>query len=74
MRRNTKIAAAATAGALALGGLLAVGPVAAGTGDTPAPYSTVRQHRMTDHEHHTGQPGDGLHDARRDGSCTVLTP
>lgn len=73
MRRSTKLAAAVTAGALAVGGLPAVGPVAAGTDDTPAPYPTVRQHLPRDPGHRTGRHRGGPHEARRDGRCTVRT-
>lgn len=73
MKRNIKIATAVTAGVLAIGGVLTGGAVAAGSDSTPAPEPTVQQQTMTGRLHHTGQHGDGTHDARRDGSCTGYT-
>ncbi|MFI6565921.1 DUF2202 domain-containing protein [Streptomyces sp. NPDC050534] len=73
MKRNTKIATAVGAGALAVGGLLAVGPVAAGTDTPPAPGSTLQQHMMTGRQHHARQHSDGMHDTRRQGGCTRYT-
>lgn len=71
MKRNMKIATAVTAGALAIGGLLAVG-TAAGTGSSPAPDPTPQQ-MMTGRQYHAENHGDGMHEARRDGSCTGYT-
>ncbi|MFJ9539724.1 DUF2202 domain-containing protein [Streptomyces sp. NPDC101225] len=74
MKRNTKIATAVGAAALAVGGLLAFGPVAA-SGDTGPPTGpAVRQHMMTDRqgygERYGEWHGNGVGDTRRDGGCT----
>ncbi|MDN3027124.1 DUF2202 domain-containing protein [Streptomyces sp. S.PB5] len=73
MKRNVRIATAVTAGMLAIGGVLAGGAVAAGTDDTPAPGTTMQQQTMTGRQHHAERHGEGMHDARHDGSCTGYT-
>jgi hypothetical protein len=71
MKRNIKIATAVTAGALAIGGVLAVGPVTAGTGGgAPAAARTTSQSMLMNAQYqgrHHGGDTDGM--GRHDGTC-----
>lgn len=71
MKRNTRIATAAGAAALAVGGLLTVGAVAAGGDTGPAPWPATRQHMMTDRqddgERQGERPGDRYGERLGDG-------
>ncbi|WNZ07646.1 DUF2202 domain-containing protein [Streptomyces sp. 11x1] len=71
MKRNIKIATAVTAAALAIGGVLAVGPVTAGTGGgAPAAAQTTSQSMLKNAQYqgrHHGGDTDGIR--RHDGTC-----
>ncbi|MEU8867437.1 DUF2202 domain-containing protein [Streptomyces umbrinus] len=71
MKRNIKIATAVTAGALAIGGVLAVGPVIADPGGGgPVAAQTTSQGMLMDAQHqtrHHGGPTDGIR--QHDGTC-----
>ncbi|MGQ4383523.1 DUF2202 domain-containing protein [Streptomyces sp. SAS_270] len=71
MKRNIKIATAVTAGALAIGGVLAVGPVTAGTGGgTPAAAQTTSRSMLMNAQYQGrlhGGDTDGIR--RHDGTC-----
>ncbi|WP_416986177.1 DUF2202 domain-containing protein [Streptomyces sp. T028] len=71
MKRNIKIATAVTAGVLAIGGVLAVGPVTADPGGAaPVAAQTTSQSVLTN-AHHQGRHHDGPTDGIRqhDGTC-----
>ncbi|WP_155056060.1 ferritin-like domain-containing protein [Streptomyces blattellae] len=72
MKRNVKLATALTAGALAIGGVLAAGPVVADSGDpSPRPDRTTAERPTTGGApHHGHRQGDHGTDGRHDGSCT----
>ncbi|WP_329267872.1 DUF2202 domain-containing protein [Streptomyces sp. NBC_01451] len=72
MKRNTRIAAAVAAGVLTVGGLLAVGPVTAGTGGAaPTAGQTMSQGMMTNGRHHARHHvDDDTAGMRHDGTCT----
>ncbi|MCX4238781.1 MULTISPECIES: ferritin-like domain-containing protein [Streptomyces] len=72
MKRNIRIAAAVVAGALAIGGVLAVGPVTAGTdGDT----RTTSRSMLMDARHQGRHHGGDMHGLRRhDGTCNAGAP
>lgn len=76
MKRNIKIATAVTAGALAIGGVLAVGPVTAGTGGAaPVAAQTTSQSMLTNAQHqgrHHGGDTDGIR--QHDGTCSTAAP
>ncbi|MEV7890267.1 DUF2202 domain-containing protein [Streptomyces sp. NPDC002817] len=72
MKRNIKIATAVTAGALAIGGVLAVGPVIADPGSAgPVAAQTTSQNMLTDAQprarHQHGGPTDGIR--QHEGTC-----
>ncbi|MFF7639829.1 DUF2202 domain-containing protein [Streptomyces canus] len=71
MKRNIKIATAVTVGALAIGGVLAAGPVAAGTGGgAPAAAQTTSQSMLMNAQYqgrHHGGDTDGM--GQHDGTC-----
>ncbi|MFE7860127.1 DUF2202 domain-containing protein [Streptomyces sp. NPDC057403] len=71
MKRNIKIATAVTAGALAIGGVLAVGPVTAGTGGGAlAAAQTTSQSTLMNAQYqgrHHGGDTDGIR--QHDGTC-----
>ncbi|MDH6521617.1 hypothetical protein M2163_001392 [Streptomyces sp. SAI-135] len=71
MKRNIKIATAVIAGALAIGAVLTVAPVTAGTGGAaPTAAQTMSQSMMTSAEHqapHHGDRWDGIR--RHEGPC-----
>lgn len=71
MKRTTKIATAVAAGALAVSGVLAVGPVTAGTNSAVpgAVQTTSRSGLMNGHHqaHHHGEDGVGIR--QHDGTC-----
>ncbi|UIX34189.1 ferritin-like domain-containing protein [Streptomyces sp. GQFP] len=71
MKRNIKIATAVTAGALAIGGVLAVGPVIAEPGGGgPVAARTMPQGMLSDAQHqarHHGGTTDGIR--QHDGTC-----
>ncbi|MEU3253360.1 DUF2202 domain-containing protein [Streptomyces sp. NPDC006997] len=77
MKRNTKIATLVTAGALALGGVLAAGPVSAGTGGAaPVAARTLAGSGLTGAQHPGHHHGDGMDGMdgtggvrRHDGTC-----
>ncbi|QUC59344.1 DUF2202 domain-containing protein [Streptomyces sp. A2-16] len=73
MKRNIKIATAVTAGALAIGAVLAVGPVTAGTeGAAPMAAQTTSRSMLTNAQHqprHHGDDRDGIR--QHDGSCNA---
>ncbi|PWI12708.1 rubrerythrin family protein [Streptomyces sp. Act143] len=71
MKRNIRIATAVTAGALAIGGVLAVGPVTAGTGGAaPVAEQTMSQGVMADAPHHGRHHGGDMGGIRQhDGTC-----
>ncbi|MFR0355660.1 DUF2202 domain-containing protein [Streptomyces sediminimaris] len=78
MKRNTKIATAVAAGALAVGGVLAVGPVTADPGGAApaaqsASQSVLTQSRYQARHHGGDTDGSGF---RHDGNCaaTALAP
>ncbi|WP_367318617.1 DUF2202 domain-containing protein [Streptomyces sp. HUAS ZL42] len=72
MKRNIKIATAVTAGALAIGGVLAVGPVTADTGGAASGAGqTTSQSMPANGQHqarHHGNDVDGIR--QHDGTCT----
>ncbi|WP_329530963.1 DUF2202 domain-containing protein [Streptomyces sp. NBC_01450] len=70
MKRNVKVATTITAGALAIAGVLAVGPVTADTGGgRPTPDRTVAQSLTADGGQYAHRHGDGMPDGRGDGTC-----
>ncbi|MFJ8112551.1 hypothetical protein [Streptomyces sp. NPDC096132] len=76
MKRNIKIATAVTAGVLAIGGVLAVGPATAGTGGAASVAArTTAQSVPTDAQHqarHQGGPTDGIR--QYDATCNGAAP
>ncbi|WP_427164597.1 DUF2202 domain-containing protein [Streptomyces sp. C1-1] len=71
MKRNIKIATAVAAGALAVGGVLAVGPVTADTGGAaPVARQTTSQSMLTNGQHQARHHGDDADGIRHDGTCT----
>ncbi|MEU5894236.1 DUF2202 domain-containing protein [Streptomyces sp. NPDC047461] len=71
MKRNVKIATAVAAGALAVGGVLAVGPVTADTGGAAPVAGQSTSQSVPTHDrhraHHHGGPTDGIR--QHNGTC-----